>query len=124
MTTPATSKDFGHTRAVFGDNLSPANITVISSGAAGVKYVEIMPFLVQGQINLGLTLQASAGVTITTAITVFPTTMKDLLRNDAVVPWKTYTAITNGDILNLGFVLGTYLKLTFSGPGSVAIACM
>lgn len=99
-------------------------VQVFSTGP-GTGYLDLSCFQRPGQSNFGLLVQ-SHGTSVTPSVTLAPaTTAGD---NESIspmsVPWHTYSAIPDGNLVNLVGVMGCVMRLQFAAAGSVFVAVL
>lgn len=99
---------------------------VYASEAADVAHINMRDFLRLGQQNFGITLQTSAGCSVTPAITLAdPETAMHPENADAYaqVPWDEQSATSStGEVSVIDNMHVRVLRLTFDGPGVCYVA--
>ena len=99
-------------------------VQVFSDGP-GTGYLDLSCFQRPGQSNFGLLVQAH-GTSVTPSVTLAPVTTA--LDNASVapsaVPWQAYSAIADGNLVNLVGVMGCAMRFQFAAAGSVYVAVL
>lgn len=107
-------------KAPFQD-VHPMGSVIVSCSGPGPEtgLINVTNLFRVGQINSGIQIQAH-GVSITPSITMAPAEDAMNPARDGQVPWKSFDAITAGDIIQIPYG-ATVLKLLFAGAGQAHV---